>query len=65
MNILTEAAVLTGSGYFIILRGNWSTDLLAGSEFGYKLLFVVLVAGLGAVVLQASAQYLLSTEVPT
>ncbi|KAL5495624.1 SMF1_2 [Sanghuangporus weigelae] len=32
--------------------GNWSTDLLAGSEFGYKLLFVVLLAGLGAVVLQ-------------
>ncbi|EJD04338.1 Nramp-domain-containing protein [Fomitiporia mediterranea MF3/22] len=32
--------------------GNWSTDLLAGSQFGYKLLFVVLLAGLGAVVLQ-------------
>ncbi|KAL5534599.1 hypothetical protein ACEPAG_1062 [Sanghuangporus baumii] len=32
--------------------GNWSTDLQAGSEFGYKLLFVVLLAGLGAVVLQ-------------
>ncbi|KAI5124421.1 hypothetical protein M0805_008305 [Coniferiporia weirii] len=33
--------------------GNWSTDLLAGSQFGYKLLFIVLVAGLGAVVVQA------------
>ncbi|KAH8120595.1 Nramp-domain-containing protein [Phellopilus nigrolimitatus] len=33
--------------------GNWSTDLLAGSQFGYKLLFILLMSGLGAVVLQA------------
>ena len=37
-----------------LLSGNWSTDLLAGSQFGYKLLFIVLLAGLGAVVLQVS-----------
>ncbi|WVQ73677.1 hypothetical protein IAR50_003257 [Cryptococcus sp. DSM 104548] len=32
--------------------GNWATDLEAGAEYGYKLLFVVLLAGLAAVVLQ-------------
>ncbi|KAL7419824.1 Manganese transporter smf1 [Cryptotrichosporon argae] len=35
--------------------GNWATDLSAGAEYGYKLLFVVLVAGLAAVVLQLLA----------
>ena len=29
--------------------GNWATDLEAGARFGYKLLFVVLLAGLAAV----------------
>lgn len=28
--------------------GNWATDLAAGANYGYKLLFVVLVAGLAA-----------------
>lgn len=28
--------------------GNWATDLSAGAHYGYKLLFVVLMAGLGA-----------------
>ncbi|KIR31302.1 metal iron transporter [Cryptococcus deuterogattii MMRL2647] len=32
--------------------GNWATDLEAGANYGYKLLFVVLVASLAAVVLQ-------------
>ncbi|WRT65463.1 uncharacterized protein IL334_002406 [Kwoniella shivajii] len=32
--------------------GNWATDLEAGAMYGYKLLFVVLIAGLAAVVLQ-------------
>ncbi|EKM60826.1 uncharacterized protein PHACADRAFT_133651 [Phanerochaete carnosa HHB-10118-sp] len=36
--------------------GNWSVDLQAGSEFGYRpLLFVVLLAGLGAIILQSLA----------
>lgn len=36
--------------------GNWSVDLQAGSEFGYRpLLFIVLLAGLGAIVLQSLA----------
>ncbi|TYJ58771.1 hypothetical protein B9479_000607 [Cryptococcus floricola] len=29
--------------------GNWATDLEAGADYGYKLLFVVLMAGLAAV----------------
>ncbi|KAL1410197.1 Manganese transporter smf1 [Vanrija albida] len=32
--------------------GNWATDLQAGAEFGYKLLFIVFVAGVAAVILQ-------------
>lgn len=32
--------------------GNWTVDLQAGSVYGYKLLFMVLMASLGAVVLQ-------------
>lgn len=35
--------------------GNWAVDLQAGSEFGYKLLFVVLLSGLCAVILQGLA----------
>lgn len=35
--------------------GNWTVDLQAGSTFGYKLLCVVLLASLGAVVLQVLA----------
>lgn len=40
-------------------RGNWSVDLQAGSEFGYKLLFAVLISGLGAVILQVCAVLLM------
>ena len=32
--------------------GNWGVDLQAGSGYGYKLLFVVLLAGIFAVLLQ-------------
>ncbi|KAG5633964.1 hypothetical protein H0H81_004169, partial [Sphagnurus paluster] len=32
--------------------GNWGVDLQAGSQFGYRLLFVVLLAGIIAVFLQ-------------
>ncbi|KAH9922018.1 natural resistance-associated macrophage protein [Epithele typhae] len=36
--------------------GNWSVDLQAGSLFGYRpMLFIVLMAGLGAMVLQSLA----------
>lgn len=32
--------------------GNWATDLSAGSQFGYRLLFVVLLTGIFGIVLQ-------------
>jgi hypothetical protein len=32
--------------------GNWSVDLQAGSQFGYKMLFVVMLSNVVAVVLQ-------------
>ncbi|KAJ7897345.1 natural resistance-associated macrophage protein-domain-containing protein [Mycena olivaceomarginata] len=35
--------------------GNWGVDLQAGAQFGYRLLFVVLLAGLFAAVLQVLA----------
>ncbi|KAF8744071.1 Mn2 and Fe2, partial [Rhizoctonia solani] len=35
--------------------GNWSVDLQAGSQYGYKLLSIVLLAGLGAILLQTMA----------
>ncbi|KAF8167251.1 natural resistance-associated macrophage protein-domain-containing protein [Crassisporium funariophilum] len=38
--------------------GNWGVDLQAGSQFGYRLLFVVLLAGLFAVFLQVLASRL-------
>lgn len=41
-----------GSSIEFNYRGNWSVDLQAGSDFGYKLLFVILLAGLFAVVVQ-------------
>lgn len=37
-----------------LYSGNWGVDLQAGSEYGYKLLFVVLLAGLIAVYWQVS-----------
>ncbi|KAH9980785.1 natural resistance-associated macrophage protein-domain-containing protein [Russula compacta] len=35
--------------------GNWSVDLQAGSQYGYKLLFVILFSGFFAVILQSLA----------
>ena len=35
--------------------GNWATDIAAGSQFGYSLLFVVLLSSLAAIVLQVLA----------
>src|SRR5271156_2224600 len=32
--------------------GNWATDIQAGSEYGYALLFVVVLSSLAAIVLQ-------------
>ncbi|GJJ09466.1 hypothetical protein Clacol_003689 [Clathrus columnatus] len=47
------AGVMASVAYFD--PGNWSVDLQAGSDFGYKLLFVILLAGVTAIVLQVLA----------
>lgn len=46
-------ALLIAIGYMD--PGNWATDLEAGSKFGYKLLFILLLSNLMAVVLQTLA----------
>ncbi len=38
--------------------GNWATDIEAGSRYGYDLLFVVILCGLGAILLQYLAMRL-------
>ncbi|THU85442.1 putative transporter of the NRAMP family [Dendrothele bispora CBS 962.96] len=35
--------------------GNWGVDLLAGSQYGYRLLFIVLLCGLFAILIQCLA----------
>lgn len=49
----TGVGIVCSVAYFD--PGNWGVDLQAGSQFGYKLLFVVLLAGLFAVFLQVLA----------
>ncbi|KII93016.1 hypothetical protein PLICRDRAFT_49119 [Plicaturopsis crispa FD-325 SS-3] len=49
----TGVGIVCAVAYFD--PGNWGVDLQAGSQFGYKLLFVVLLAGLFAIVLQVLA----------
>lgn len=48
-----------GPGYMVAVGymdpGNWATDLLGGAQFGYTLLFVVLLSNMMAVLLQALA----------
>lgn len=43
-------------------RGNWGVDLQAGSVYGYKLLFIVLLAGIFAVFLQVCNHTSLETQ---
>ena len=49
----------SGPGYLVAVGymdpGNWATGLTAGAEFGYRLLCIVLLANLGAMVLQSLA----------
>ncbi|KAF9472570.1 natural resistance-associated macrophage protein, partial [Pholiota conissans] len=49
----TGMGVVCAVAYFD--PGNWGVDLQAGSEYGYRLLFVVLLAGLFAAYLQVLA----------
>ncbi|CAK9786732.1 natural resistance-associated macrophage protein [Cutaneotrichosporon oleaginosum] len=54
--VLTRHAAFIGPGLVAAVAyvdpGNWATDLEAGARWGYKLLFIVFVAGLAAVCLQ-------------
>ncbi|KAI9060480.1 natural resistance-associated macrophage protein [Trametes sanguinea] len=52
----TGVGIVCAVAYFD--PGNWGVDLQAGSEFGYKLLFVVLLAGVFAIVMQTMASRL-------
>ncbi|GLB43763.1 putative natural resistance-associated macrophage protein [Lyophyllum shimeji] len=62
MTIWHHARKHTGVGIVCAVAyfdpGNWGVDLQAGSQFGYHLLFVVLLAGLFAVFLQVLASRL-------
>ena len=46
-----------GPGYLVAVGymdpGNWATDLAGGAQFGYALLYVILLSNLMAVLLQA------------
>ncbi len=48
-----------GPGYLVAVGymdpGNWATDLAGGAQFGYKLLYVILLSNLMAVLLQGLA----------
>ncbi|WP_426284935.1 Nramp family divalent metal transporter [Luteibacter sp. E-22] len=54
-----KAARFAGPGLLVSVGymdpGNWATDIEAGSRFGYRLLFIVLLSSLAAIVLQCLA----------
>ncbi|KIY72594.1 natural resistance-associated macrophage protein [Cylindrobasidium torrendii FP15055 ss-10] len=52
----TGVGIVCAVAYFD--PGNWGVDLQAGSQFGYSLLFVVLLAGIFAIFFQVSASRL-------
>ncbi len=56
---LKRLAAFIGPGYLVAVGymdpGNWATSLAAGSQYGYALLSVVLIASLLAMLLQALA----------
>ncbi|KAF9974968.1 hypothetical protein BGZ73_001497 [Actinomortierella ambigua] len=59
VKIMRRFAGFIGPGYIVSVGymdpGNWATDLAGGSQFGYQLLFVILMSNLMAVVLQGLA----------
>ncbi|THH16340.1 hypothetical protein EW146_g4298 [Bondarzewia mesenterica] len=52
----TGVGIVCAVAYFD--PGNWGVDLQAGSEYGYKLLFIVLLSGIFALFLQSLASKL-------
>ena len=57
IGFLRKMLAFSGPGYLIAVGymdpGNWATDLAGGSQFGYTLLFVVLLSSLMAILLQS------------
>jgi manganese transport protein len=55
-SLWSKLARFAGPGLLISVGymdpGNWATDIEAGSKYGYDLLFVVVLAGLAAILLQ-------------
>ena len=51
-----KLAAFTGPGFVVAVGymdpGNWATDLAAGAQFGYTLLFIVLLSSFMAILLQ-------------
>lgn len=56
---LRRFLAFAGPGYMVAVGymdpGNWATDIQGGAQFGYTLLFVILLSNLMAVLLQALA----------
>lgn len=64
---LRHVLAFVGPGYMVAVGymdpGNWATDLSGGAQFGYTLLFIILLSNLMAVLLQALATRLgIATE---
>ena len=55
-SFLRKLIAFSGPGYLVAVGymdpGNWATDLAGGAQFGYALLFVILVSNLMAIILQ-------------
>src|SRR5579871_4458016 len=53
---LWKLLAFSGPGYLVAVGymdpGNWATDLVGGSSFGYVLLSVILLSSLAAILLQ-------------
>jgi manganese transport protein len=54
-----KALAFSGPGFLVAVGymdpGNWATDIGGGSEFAYRLLFIILISNLIAILLQALA----------
>ena len=59
---LRKMLAFAGPGYLVAVGymdpGNWATDLAGGSAYGYRLLFVIMLANLMAILLQGLASKL-------
>ncbi|MCM3783608.1 Nramp family divalent metal transporter [Neobacillus mesonae] len=59
---LRKLLAFMGPGFLVAVGymdpGNWATDIAGGSQFGYRLLFVIVLSNLMAIVLQSLASKL-------